>query len=92
MTLQEYDLEFKPTNIIKGQGLYKLVNEAMESKNQLEEGWKEESAMYAHQPSYVPTIENSGYVGTGADPGFNTTRMHQQNPSYWPFQEHLRSR
>jgi hypothetical protein len=27
MTLQEYDLEFKPTNIVKGQGLCKLVTQ-----------------------------------------------------------------
>jgi hypothetical protein len=31
-------------------------------------------------------------VGIGADPGFNATTMHQQNPNYRPFQKHLRSR
>jgi len=31
-------------------------------------------------------------VGTGADPGFNATIMHQQNPNYRPFRQHLRSR
>ena len=31
-------------------------------------------------------------VGTGADPGFNTSITHQQNPNYWPFQKHLWSR
>jgi hypothetical protein len=31
-------------------------------------------------------------VGTGADPGFNTTTTHQQSPNYWPFWQHLQSR
>jgi hypothetical protein len=31
-------------------------------------------------------------VGTGADPGFNSTTTHQKNPNYRPFQKHLRSR
>jgi hypothetical protein len=28
-------------------------------------------------------------VGIGADSGFNTTKTHQQNPNYRPFQQHL---
>jgi hypothetical protein len=28
-------------------------------------------------------------VGTGADPGFNATIVHQQNPNYRPFRQHL---
>jgi hypothetical protein len=31
-------------------------------------------------------------VGTGADPGFNASTTHQQNPNYQPFRQHLRSR
>jgi hypothetical protein len=34
----------------------------------------------------------SWVVGTGADPGFNATTTHQQNPNYRPFRQHLRSR
>jgi hypothetical protein len=37
------------------------------------------------------TDDKSG-VGTGADPGFNASTMHQQNPNYRPFRQHLRSR
>jgi hypothetical protein len=59
--LQEYDLEFKPTTIVKGQGLCKLATEAMDSEDQKEEGWKEEPILYAQQPPYVPTLENSWY-------------------------------
>ena len=28
-------------------------------------------------------------VGTGADPGFNATTTHQQNPNYQSFRQHL---
>jgi hypothetical protein len=38
----------------------------------------------------VPTTEP--FVGTGADPGFNASTTHQQNPNYRPFRQHLRSR
>ena len=38
----------------------------------------------------VPIIEP--FVGTGADPGFNVATMHQHNPNYHPFRQHLRSR
>jgi hypothetical protein len=38
-TLQEYDLEFKPTNIVKDQGLCKLATEITNYKDQEENGW-----------------------------------------------------
>jgi hypothetical protein len=38
----------------------------------------------------VPTTEP--FVGTGADPGFNPTTMHQQNPNYRSFWQHMRRR
>ena len=38
----------------------------------------------------VPAIEP--FVGTGADPGFNASKTHQQNPNYRPFRQHLRNR
>jgi hypothetical protein len=31
-------------------------------------------------------------LGTGADPGFNATTAHQQNPNYHPFRKHLQNR
>jgi hypothetical protein len=31
------------------------------------------------------------FVGTGADPGFNSNSA-PTNPNYWPFRQHLRSR
>ena len=37
-TLQEYDLEIKPTKLIKGQGLCKLIVEALDLQKEEEEG------------------------------------------------------
>jgi hypothetical protein len=45
-TLQEYNLEFKPSNIVKGQGLCKLVTQYMDDENQEEDGLQEEPNMY----------------------------------------------
>jgi hypothetical protein len=60
-TLQEYDLEFKPTNIVKGQGLCKLVTQGDDDEEQEEDGWKDEPTMYTQQVPYVPAIEGSYY-------------------------------
>ena len=42
-TLQEYDLEFKPTTFVKGQGLCKLM---AESKDNQEYDWKNETKLH----------------------------------------------
>jgi hypothetical protein len=36
---------------------------------------------------HILAIEPS--VGIGADPGFNASTTHQQNPNYRPFRQHL---
>ena len=41
-TLQEYDLEIKPTKLIKGQGLCKLAVEALDPQKEEDEGWSNE--------------------------------------------------
>ena len=41
--LQEYDLEFKPASIVKGQGLCKLMTE---SKDNEEHNWKNEAELH----------------------------------------------
>ena len=38
-TLQEYDLEIKPSKLVKGQGLCKLAAEAQDPQIEQEEGW-----------------------------------------------------
>jgi hypothetical protein len=60
-SLQEYDLEFKPTNIIKGQGLCKLATGIIDVENQEEDGWQEEPTLYMQQVPYVPSVENYYY-------------------------------
>jgi hypothetical protein len=59
--LQEYDLEFKPTNIVKGQVLCKLVTQGDDIEEQEEDGWQDESIMYTQHVPYVPAIEGSYY-------------------------------
>jgi len=55
-TLQEYDLEFKQTNIFKGQGLCKLATGIKDSKYQEEDGWKEKPTLYTQNVPYVPLV------------------------------------
>jgi len=61
MDLQEYDLEFKPSNIVKGQGLCKLVTQRVDVEEQEEDGWKDEPIMYTQQVPHVLVIEGSCY-------------------------------
>jgi hypothetical protein len=61
MTLQEYYLEFKTTNIVKFQGLCKLVIEDLYLGDQSKDGWEEELSMCTHQPSYTLELEYSWY-------------------------------
>jgi hypothetical protein len=60
-TLQEYSLEFKPTNIVKVQGLCKLVMQGTSDEEQEEDRWKDEPMMYTQHIPYVPGIEGSYY-------------------------------
>lgn len=43
--LQEYDLEIKPTKIVRGQGLCKLVVESRDLKEE-EHGWENEDLIF----------------------------------------------
>jgi hypothetical protein len=61
ITLQEYDLEIKPSNIVKGHGLCKLVTQGTSDEEQEEDGWQDEPMMYAQQVPYVPAIKGSYY-------------------------------
>ena len=44
-SLQEYDLEIKPTKLVKGQGLCKLAVEALDPQEEEEEEWENEFDM-----------------------------------------------
>ena len=51
--LQEYDLEIKPTKLVKGQGLCKLMAEALDPQKE-EEGWENEADMLEREVLYIP--------------------------------------
>jgi hypothetical protein len=46
INLQECDLELKPENVLKGQGLCNLVAQGAEYEEHEEDGWKDEPTMY----------------------------------------------
>ena len=60
-TLQEYDLEIKPTKLVKGQGLCKLTAEALDLQNEEDEGWDNEVDMLQRGVLYMPTSTDSWY-------------------------------
>ena len=41
-SLQEYDLEIKPTKLVKGQGLCKIIYEELDPQEKEEQGWENE--------------------------------------------------
>ena len=57
-TLQEYDLEFKPTSIVKGQGLCKLM---AEGKDNEENSWDNEEEFHMVDVCPLFTAPNSWY-------------------------------
>lgn len=59
--IQEYDLEFKPVTIVRGQGLCKLAAEAPDPIDSGEEGWEKEISMYAQEILSIPTDTGSWY-------------------------------
>lgn len=71
--LQEYDLEFKPTHMVKGYGLCKLATEVVDQSDKELEGWDNDIEMYrkdyasAHDTSYW-YIAMKQYLGQGTLP------------------------
>ena len=57
-TLQEYDLEFKPASIVKGQGLCKLMTE--NGKNE-EHAWEDEAELHVMDVCPLFTTPKSWY-------------------------------
>lgn len=58
-SLQEYDLEIKPTKIVKGQGICKMVTDSQDPKG---EGWDNEEYMGEDEIFCVPPLKDSWYV------------------------------
>ena len=59
-SLQEYDLEIKPSKHVKGQGLCKLMAEALDLQED-EEGWENEADMLEREVLYILASTNSWY-------------------------------
>ena len=59
--MQEYDLEIKTTKLVKGQGLCKLMEEALDSQEEEEKGWENEADMLEREVLYITTSINSWY-------------------------------
>jgi hypothetical protein len=52
--VQEFDLDIKPSKIVKGQGLCKLATEAQDLINAGDFGWKNEFSLWCNEALYVP--------------------------------------
>lgn len=53
-SLQKCDLQIKPSKIVKGQGLCRLVAESNDSKEN-EEGWENEEKKFEKEVCYIPS-------------------------------------
>ena len=56
--LKEYDLEFKPASIVKGQGLCKLMTE---NRNKEESAWEDEAELHLAEMCHLFTAPESWY-------------------------------
>jgi hypothetical protein len=58
--VQEFDLDIKPTKLVKGQGLCKLEVEAQEKVNEYPR-WENEMALWCGEASYISPGQESWY-------------------------------
>ena len=59
--MQEYDLEIKPTKLVKGQGLCKLAAEELDPKKEEEVGWDNEIDLLQNEVLYMLASTNIWY-------------------------------
>jgi hypothetical protein len=52
VVVQEFDLDIKPTKVVKGQGLCKLEAEAQDQVNE-DPRWENESTLWCGEASYI---------------------------------------
>ena len=74
-SLKEYDLEIKPSKLVKGQGLCKLAVEELDLQND-EEGWENEADFFEREVPYVLASTNSWYND------LKYCLIHGRSPSY----------
>jgi hypothetical protein len=65
--IQEFDLDIKPSKIVKGQGLCKLATEAQYLIKEKNSGWENELSLWFKKTLYVPpkkapSYENLSYL------------------------------
>jgi len=58
--VQEFDLDIKPTKLVKEQGLCKLPVEAQDQVNE-DYGWENEMALWCGEVSYISPRQESWY-------------------------------
>jgi hypothetical protein len=58
--VQEFDLDIKPTKLVKGQGLCKLAVESQDQVNE-DSGWENEIALWCGEVSYITPGKESWY-------------------------------
>ena len=51
--VQEFDLDIKPTKIVKGQGLCKLAAKAQDLMNAEDSDWKNELSLWCNKALYI---------------------------------------
>jgi hypothetical protein len=60
IVFQEFDLDIKPTKLVKGQGLCKLVAEAQDQVNE-DLRWENEMELWCGEASYISLGRDSWY-------------------------------
>jgi hypothetical protein len=58
--VQEFDLDIKPSKLVKGQGLCKLAAEAQDKVNE-DSGWENEMTLWCGEASYISLGLESWY-------------------------------
>jgi hypothetical protein len=60
--IQEFDLDIKPTNIVRGQGLCKLATESQDLIESENSGWDNELSLWCSEVMYIPSGKDSWYT------------------------------
>jgi hypothetical protein len=54
VVIQEFDLDIKPTKIVRGQGLCKLATESQDLVEPENSGWDNELSLWCSEVLYIP--------------------------------------
>jgi hypothetical protein len=62
VVIQEFDLEIKPTRIVRGQGLCKLAAKSQDLIENRDLGWDNELNLWCGEVLYIPPTQDSWYA------------------------------